>query len=526
MTEAVRIGIDVGGTNTDAVLMSGKEVVASAKTATSPDVRSGVVEAVTQLLDRWQGPRDSIEAVMIGTTQFVNAFVERRGLEPPAIFRIALPRGKGVPPMAGWPRDLVQSLGAHIYMIRGGAYYTGREYAPLDEEGLRQAALDAHAKGLRSAVICATFAPMRPDIETRAAAIVAAAMPDVRITLSGEVGGLGLIDRENASIINASLALLSRRVVTSLTAAFRDADVHAPMYLSQNDGTLITTEVAERFPILTCSAGPTNSIRGAAFLTHIEEAIVADIGGTTTDIGFLTKGFPRETTAPNHIGGVRTNLRMPDVLSIGLGGGSILRNIGDGETLTIGPDSVGFRLREQSRVFGGSTLTATDIAVRAGQAVIGDPERVAHLPDSLVAAALDKIHSRIEEAIDQVKTSARAMPLILVGGGHILVSRELRGTSKVLRPRYAEVANAVGAAIALVSGRVERMYDIATAGRSGALEAAKREAIAAAVQAGAQEDAVEIIDVSEMPMTHMKSGSVQIRVRAAGPLAALTEISR
>jgi hypothetical protein len=177
-------------------------------------------------------------------------------------------------------------------------------------------------------------------------------------------------------------------------------------------------------------------------------------------------------------------------------------------------------------VFGGNILTTTDIAVRAGQATIGDPSLVAHLPDSLVAAALDKIHARIEEAIDQVKTSARAMPLILVGGGHILVSRELRGTSAVLRPRYAEVANAVGAAIALVSGRVERMYDIATAGRSGALEAAKREAIAAAVQAGAQEDAVEIIDVSEMPMTHMKSGSVQIRVRAAGPLAALTEISR
>jgi hypothetical protein len=113
------------------------------------------------------------------------------------------------------------------------------------------------------------------------------------------------------------------------------------------------------------------------------------------------------------------------------------------------------------------------------------------------------------------------MPLILVGGGHILVSRQLRGASEVLRPRYAEVANAVGAAIALVSGRVERMYDLGTSGRAGALAAAKNEAIAAAVQAGAQPGAVEIIDVSEMPMTHMKAGSVQIRVRAAGPLAAL-----
>jgi N-methylhydantoinase A/oxoprolinase/acetone carboxylase beta subunit len=525
VSDAVRIGIDVGGTNTDAVLMSGKDVLASGKAPTSQDVRGGVVEVVTRLLEDWKGERSRIGAVMIGTTQFVNAFVERRGLEPVAIFRIALPRGKGVPPMAGWPRDLVRSLGAHIYMLQGGAYYTGREYIPLDEAGLRKAALDAHDKGVRSAVICSTFAPMRPDLEVRAAAIVAAAMPDARITLSSEVGGLGLIDRENASIINAALALLSRRVVASLTAAFRDADVHAPIYLSQNDGTLITTQVAERFPILTCSAGPTNSIRGAAFLTRIDDAIVADIGGTTTDIGFLNKGFPRETTLPNHIGGVRTNLRMPDVLSIGLGGGSILRNTDSGQSLTIGPDSVGFRLREKAMVFGGDTLTTTDIAVRAGQAKLGDPGRVAGLPEKLVKAALDGIHARIEDAIDQVKTSARAMPLILVGGGHILVSLPLRGASEVLRPRYAEVANAVGAAIALVSGRVERMYDMTTAGRDGALEAAKREAVAAAIQAGAQADAVEIIDVSEMPMTHMKSGSVQIRVRAAGPLASLAEKS-
>lgn len=526
MRNSVRIGIDVGGTNTDAVLMQGKEVLTSFKTATSQDVRSGVVEAVTRLLEDWAGERRKVDAVMIGTTQFVNAFVERRGLEPVAIFRVALPRGKGVPPLAGWPRDLVQSLGAHIYMIRGGAYYTGREYVPLDEDGLRRGALDAHSKGVRSAVICSTFAPMKPDLERRAAAIVAAAMPEAHITLSSEVGGLGLIDRENASIVNASLADLSRRVVTSLTAAFRDANIIAPIYLSQNDGTLITTAIAERFPILTCSAGPTNSIRGAAFLTQMEDAIVADIGGTTTDIGFLTKGFPRETTAPNHIGGVRTNLRMPDVLSVGLGGGSILRQSGPGESLTVGPDSVGFQLREKARVFGGGTLTATDIAVRAGQALIGDPTRVADLPEDLVKVALDKIHVRIEDAIDQVKTSARAMPLILVGGGNILVSRPLRGASEVLRPRYAEVANAVGAAIALVSGRVERMYDLTSAGRTGALEAAKREAVAAAIEAGAQADAVEIIDVAEMPMTHMKSGSVQIRVRAAGPLASLAETSR
>jgi N-methylhydantoinase A/oxoprolinase/acetone carboxylase beta subunit len=521
MRRRIRIGIDVGGTNTDAVLMCGKDVLTSTKAATTPDVRSGVVAAVTRLLEGWHGARADIEAVMIGTTQFVNAFVERRALEPVAIFRIALPKGCGVPPLVGWPADLLGVLGQHIYMIRGGSYYTGREYAPLDTEALRNAALDAHAKGLRSAAICASFAPIRPDIETRAAAIVAAAMPGARITLSAAVGGRGLIARENASIINASLAHLSSRIVISLRDALRDVNVRAPIYLSQNDGTLITTEVAERLPILTCSAGPTNSIRGAAFLTGVEDAIVADIGGTTTDIGFLAKGFPRETTNAHEIGGVRTNLRMPDVLSIGLGGGSLVRIANDRANVSIGPDSVGFRLREEARVFGGSTLTATDIAVAARNAVIGDPTKVADLSPRLVSLALDCIHARIEDAIDQVKTNARPMPLILVGGGHVLVSRALRGAAEVLRPEHAAVANAVGAAIALVSGRVERLYEVAGRGREGAIEAAKRDAIDAAVEAGAQRDLVEVIDVTELPLTHMKSGSVQLRVRAAGPLAAL-----
>jgi len=270
---------------------------------------------------------------------------------------------------------------------------------------------------------------------------------------------------------------------------------------------------------MTCSAGSTNSIRGAAFLTGLDEAIVADIGGTTTDIGFLVRGFPRETTAANDIGGVRTNFRMPDVLSIGLGGGSVVE--GEPGRLRVGPKSVGYRLQTEARIFGGSTLTATDIAVRAGHAAIGEAARLADLPQALVDEALEVMHARIEAAVDQVKTSPKPMPLVLVGGGGILVSRHLRGTSEVLRPAHAEVANAVGAAIALVSGRVDKLYDVGTLGREAALAMAKAEATQAAVSAGALESQVEVLEVIELPMTHMKSGSVQIKVRAVGPVAAL-----
>ena len=81
---------------------------------------------------------------------------------------------------------------------------------------------------------------------------------------------------------------------------------------------------AERFPVLTFASGPTNSMRGAAFLSGVQEAIVIDVGGTTTDVGSLHKGFPRQASVAVEIGGVRTNFRMPDVFSIGLGGGSLV----------------------------------------------------------------------------------------------------------------------------------------------------------------------------------------------------------
>ena len=515
-TNRIRLGIDVGGTNTDGVLMSGNEVLAAQKSFTSADIGSGVIAAVTALLEGSRIPAADIGSVMIGTTQFVNAFLQRKFLAEVGVIRICLPKSSGVPPMVAWPEDLRAIVGSHIYMVGGGAFYTGVEYAPLDEEALVRAVKDIRRKGLGAVVITSNFAPVRPDIEERAAAIVRTHLPDADITLSWQVGGLGLIDRENAAIINGALGKLSRMVVSSLVEAMRGLRIDAPLYISQNDGTLITTDQAQRFPIFTCSAGPTNSIRGAAFLTGLQEAVVADIGGTSTDVGFLLRGFPRETSTTNDIGGVRTNFRMPDVFSIALGGGSIVRETSRG--ITLGPDSVGYQLKDKGMVFGGEVLTTTDIAVRAGQAQLGDPGRVAAVPERVMNSVLDLIHSKIESAIDQMKTNSRPVPVVLVGGGAILVSRPLKGASQVLRPAHADVANAIGAAIALVSGRVDRLFDVASLGREAALIQAKDEATRAAIAAGARPDSVVIADVVEMPMTHMKSGSVQIKVRAIGDL--------
>ena len=169
-----RIGIDVGGTNTDAVLMAGRAVVASAKSFTTPDVRDGVVNAVRKLLESAGLESPPVQAVMIGTTQFINAFVQRQQLSRVSIIRIALPKGDGIPPTSGWPDDLVEAIDPEIHMVGGGAYYTGKDYAAFDADGVRAAAEQSHANGIGSFAISAGFSPIRPDLEERAEAIVRA----------------------------------------------------------------------------------------------------------------------------------------------------------------------------------------------------------------------------------------------------------------------------------------------------------------------------------------------------------------
>ena len=152
---------------------------------------------------------------------------------------------------------------------------------------------------------------------------------------------------------------------------------------------------------------------------------------------------------------------MPDLLSLGLGGGTIVSTAGISTapgSLTLGPASVGYRLTEQALVFGGDVLTVTDVAVAAGLIDLGDRARVAALPAALVNEALARIRAMIEEGVDRMKTDAGETPLIAVGGGSFLVPARLAGVSEVLNVPHQAVANAVGAAIAQVSGEVDQIF--------------------------------------------------------------------
>jgi N-methylhydantoinase A/oxoprolinase/acetone carboxylase beta subunit len=369
--EAVRIGVDVGGTNTDAAILDGRAVLATAKRPTTADVTSGIVAALGAVLEDWPTARGAIDAIMIGTTHFTNAVVQRRDLVRTATIRIGLPATASVPPLEDWPPDLRAAIGGHTYLIHGGFEFDGRPIAATDPAELDRVIDDLARQRVVAAAICGVFAPVDARDELWAADLVRARLPHLDLTLSHEIGRLGLLERENAATLNACLAPLARRTI----AAFRTAvaglglDPAPRLYLSQNDGTLMDADYAARYPVLTFASGPTNSMRGAAFLSGLTDAIVLDVGGTTTDGGVLVGGFPREASFEVSVGGVRTNFRMPDVVSIGLGGGSLVSADGG----TVGPVSVGYALPQRARTFGGDTLTATDIVVAAGLAAPGDP---------------------------------------------------------------------------------------------------------------------------------------------------------
>ena len=511
----MRIGIDVGGTNTDAVLMEGSRVVRSTKTPTTPGVSGGIVTALRHLVQGSGLNVGTVDAVMIGTTHFANAVIERKHLQETACIRLGLPATAALPPMVDWPEQLRETIGGHWHLAHGGHEFDGRELSPVDEPEIVGIAHAIQDKGITAVAVSAVFSPVNGTHEERVAEIVREVILEVDVTLSSKIGRMGLLERENAAILNAALGALARKTVCGFKEALAEVGITAPLYITQNDGTLMNADFAAEYPVLTFASGATNSMRGGAFLTGLQDAVVIDVGGTTTDIGLLRHGFPRVAASAVSIAGVRTNFRMPDTYSIGLGGGSIIV----ADPLSVGPQSVGYELTTKALVFGGDTLTATDVMVATGKVDLGTPSRVGNLDEGLIAGFEDHIEEAVNVGVDRVKTSAAPVPVIVVGGGSILIQRDIAGASEMIKPEHFAVANAIGAAIAQVGGACDRVFSLAEISRERALDAARQEAADRAVAAGADPDTVDFLDIDEVPLGYLPGNATRITVRAVGDLA-------
>lgn len=574
----LRLGIDVGGTNTDAVVLDADdEPLAKTKTPTTEDITTGILNALDDVLEASGTTPGEISYVMLGTTHATNAIAERRGLNEVGVLRIGAPATESIRPLLEWPDDLAAAIGDNWVILDGGHEFDGRELNALDEAQVREHVRAFLETGVDAFAVTSVFSPVREDHEERVAEIVreearAAGLGDadgdaggdgdgeenedpLPISLSNEIGSVGLLERENATTMNAALTSVAAEAATAFVEAMDERGVEAALYFGQNDGTLMSVDYALEYPIFTVASGPSNSVRGAAYLSDVENGIVVDVGGTTTDVGAVTDGFPRESSVAVEIGEVKTNFRMPDLISIAVGGGSVVRPAGaDGgegveaagedagaavagddatddadaaeaadaadepavPAVAVGPESVGYRLTEEARCFGGETTTATDVEVAAGAVDIGTV--VPGIDDATIAGARATIRERVERAVDRMKTSAADVPVVVVGGGSILVPADLAGASEVYTPDHYEVANAVGVAIAQVSGEVDRIYSLDEQSRDEAMADARRQATENAVAAGAAPDTVEVVDVEEVPLSYLPGNAVRIKLKTAGEL--------
>ncbi len=500
-------GIDVGGTNTDAVLVRDGRIVERAKVPTTADVRDGILDALSRVKQDY-----AIERVHIGTTAFTNALVERQNLQAVAAIRIGSPVSEALPPMIDWPDDLRRAVNIMPFFVAGGREYDGRPIRAIDRDEISAVGRTLASRSIGQVALTAVFGTSYPEDEIQIAEWLRSENPALQVTLSHRIGRFGILERENATLLNAMLRPLAERTVAGFQAA-----VPSNLFISQNDGTAMRAESAAQLPIFTVASGPTNSLRGAGLLASLAEAIVIDVGGTTTDVGVLRGGYPQPAGLDLSIAGVRTNFRMPDLCSIGVGGGSLV-DVGTG---AVGPQSVGFRITDEALVFGGHRLTLTDVAVAAGRADIGNRALVQHVDSNMIARVDDHLRGRLSRMLEDYDRRDRRLPIVLVGGGAPLILHLLRELERqVESPLDAAVANAYGAAMAQVGGEANLTFP-SSIPRKDALAKAEAEAHRRAEAAGARPGTTRTVELEDAALTYLASEALKVHARVVGDIGEL-----
>ncbi|WP_309084248.1 hydantoinase/oxoprolinase family protein [Chelativorans sp.] len=310
------LGIDTGGTYTDAVLYSEPAgLVAKAKALTTRhDLAEGIAAAVEAVLSRAEVEPAEIGLVSMSTTLATNALVEGHG-------------GRAGLVMIGFSEaDLKRDgLGAAlgrdpVIFLKGGHDVHGNE-RPLDLEPLA-AWLDRVAPTVGAIAVCAYFAVRNPTHEIVVGGAIRAST-GLPVTSSHELSSrLGGPRRALTTLLNARLIFLIDRLIAATKGFLDDRGITAPLMVVRGDGALISAAMARARPIETILSGPAASLVGASHLTGLDHAIVSDIGGTTTDIALLSDGRPRLDPEGAVVGGWRTMVEAVAMRTYGLGGDS------------------------------------------------------------------------------------------------------------------------------------------------------------------------------------------------------------
>jgi len=311
------IGLDTGGTYTDAVALEGGErVIANAKALTTHwDLSVGLGEALRSVLNALpDGSRRRISLVSVSTTLATNAVVENRFSPICAVLvgfndRMAAETG------------IEKQLGGVVVRVRGGHDPTGVEEQPLDEAAIEAAVADIGSR-VEAFAVAAQFSVRNPEHELRARERIRT-LCGKPVTCSHELSAqLNAPKRALTAALNARLVPHIRHLLEAVGQTLEREAVDAPLMVVKGDGTLMRASVARDYPIETVLSGPAASVVGAAFLTGLEDFAVSDMGGTTTDVAIIMEGRPVVRADGAVIGGWRTMVQAIDVHTSGLGGDS------------------------------------------------------------------------------------------------------------------------------------------------------------------------------------------------------------
>jgi N-methylhydantoinase A/oxoprolinase/acetone carboxylase beta subunit len=537
--QAYRIGIDVGGTFTKAVLVDDDthRIVGRYSTLTTHadprGVAAGVVEVFRKVLEGSRVAPGDVVFLAHSTTQATNALLEG-DVAPVGIVAIA----SG--PAAELAARQSRIEGAHHRFLRGEA---------LTAAAATEAVRALQAEGAR--VIAATSAFGVDDGSDEETVRDAAAALDLPVTCGHEISKLyGLATRTRTAVINASI--LPRMIETAdmTEASVREAGIAAPLMIMRGDGGVMDTAEMRRRPAMTMLSGPAASVAGALMHLRLSDGIYFEVGGTSTNIGVIRNGRPAVKYA--RVGGHETYVSSLDVRVLGIAGGSLVRMAG-GEVLDVGPRSahiagLAYAAFADPRVFAGATLEAVDPlairgtdgvryavtttcaanalgyarpgmhaygnpdAARAAIALLGPAEEIAQ---QILERATDKVLPTVEQLIGEYGLDRDQALLVGEGGGAgalMPFAAERLGLRHVISPD-AEVISSIGVALALVREVVERVIADPT---PADLRAIRREALDAVVRLGAAPPTVEVtieIDPHSQRVRATAVGASEMRAR-------------
>lgn len=502
-----KIGIDIGGTNTDAVLINEQgEILASTKTTTTSEIDEGFSQVLVNLLHLAKIPPHAIEGIFLGTTHATNAILQQKDLYRVGVIRIAGHQPDSVPSCYAWPEEMRKAMYAGTVTIDGGFECDGETITSFDLAQVQTAVEQLILMGAESLAVIGVFSPMNPEQEVQIKNLLKDQIP---ISLSHQIGGVGFLERENSTILNAALKKVMATGFKRLEKVLESLGLNCPFWITQNNGSLIDLNHAIAYPVLTISAGPTNSFMGGTKLSQQRDAIVVDIGGTSTDVGVVRNGYPRRCSNNSKIGGINLNFSMPDVQSIALGGGS---HITVKEDIGIGPMSCSCKTLVEGVSFGGTQLTLTDIALALDHLNIpGADSKLMPLSQEKCEEVMDKALQHIEELIAKIGIDEKELPIVMIGGGASLLP-EL--DSRFIFPKHANVANAYGAALAEISASLDTVVSLTN--RQETLKKLQAQVIQAAIEKGACSHNVKIVDMQIIPYHYMPNSVARVILTASG----------